>query len=572
MLAQKYSSFLDSNDFLCLPIGGCGEFGMNCTLYQYASKSIIVDAGILFADPHLLGVDGLFPDISNVLAEVGKIEAYVITHGHEDHIGALPFFYKEHPAPIYATPWTALLLKKKVAYLNMEYLLDDIRLVQAGDTLDISPFSIEYIHVNHSIPMACALHIKAGNHSVFHSGDFKLDAQSELEPFANLNRIAELSQQGIDLALVDSTNASSQGSSGSEKSLIAEFSQILKSHSGRVFFTTFSSNFWRLNSIVQACAAGNRRLCVLSQGMKSTLDFGAEFDMLSLNSPVFIPQDEVDFLADDQVALLVSGCQGEWLSGLYRLAQNEFGGIKVKTSDLFVFSSRMIPGNEKSVLRMMNNLKKNGAEVISPFTHKNVHVSGHAYADEIQTLAKTLNAKNYVPIHGSFTHLKTHFDLIQSSNLSETTCHLIENNALLILKENKSIHHVPPPEAFNESLFLDSESRMPMSKVQLRERLKLGELGGIFCSLICQVGKKFFLKQVVWKSLGLPLDEATFKTYAQKVETSLAKSLNDKFLIAKSPLSEAELAEWLRIFVRKYFAKILNKKIVVIIALHVEDN
>ncbi|MBP9706211.1 MAG: ribonuclease J [Oligoflexales bacterium] len=561
---------IDPEKAVILPLGGCGEFGMNCTLYSYGNNAVLVDAGVLFAEPYMLGIDGIIPSFFDHIGTLANIKAYVITHGHEDHIGALPYFYKKKPAPIYATAWTVSLIERRMSNFNIPRTAYELYEIEPDGELTVGKFNFKYIPVNHSIPMACALSIRVGGLQIFHTGDFKIDRAPIYEEKFNYKLLRTLAAQGVDLLLADSTNAPSPGWGEAEGQLIPNFVDIFQKTSGRIIFTTFSSNLWRVLTILKACKLSARKLCVIGRGMESTLDLGRKHGFLDKKlEGLLVDVNEISSIPKKQLVLALSGSQGEYRSAMLRYAHSEISQVLPEKADTVIFSSRTIPGNEKALISVMNKLCSLGVEIISANKTNLIHVSGHAFAEEIKSLITTLKPKNYLPIHGGFYQQNANRLIAQSAfkHLKNTA---IPSNGDLFQLDKNGVSLLGKLDI--DQNFIDSESRQALDKETMRARLKIGELGAAFYSATIKIKGKTSLKHSQLTTIGLKLPPTIKRDILEaEVDATVVKGLDEFFRLRKDEVSHHEISEIIRLSVRKVFTSWLNKKIIVTVHLHVVD-
>ena len=337
---------LKDNECYVVPIGGCGEFGLNMTLVRYKGSLVVIDCGLMFPDPVKLGVDAIIPDCTPWFEHLGHPTTYLITHGHEDHIGALPMIHKRWPAPIYAPAWAAELIKDRFGRIGQ--VAPEILVVKEKDQVTVGSIKAEYIQVNHSIPMAHSLLLQCGDLKVFHTGDFKFDATPVGEAPLSEDRLSAIGARGVNLLLADSTNALSSGPCPSESICASAFERLFKEEPGAVFVTTFSSNLWRLFTIFEAAKACGRRVHIAGNGLSKTIET-ARLGMLPEHPGLFVGEEQLDAVPRSKLVIVCTGCQAEPLSALGRIARNEHRNIKMEANDTLAFSSRMIPGSERAV-------------------------------------------------------------------------------------------------------------------------------------------------------------------------------------------------------------------------------
>ena len=552
---EKTKKKLDPNCLHVIPFGGCGEFGMNVTAYIFMKKLFVVDAGSMFPAPHHLGVHCIIPEFDSLLRKYKGVEAYFITHGHEDHIGSLPFLYKKWPAPIYATRWTVELIKKKFKEFNLHSR--DIHLVEPGQVVEARPLKVRYFHVNHSIPDACSLLIKTQNdkYKVFHTGDFKIDPTPVGTHAVDLLELEEIGREGVDLLVTDSTNAHSPGPSPSEASVYKPLEKIILDAPGRVFITTFSSNLWRLKVIIDICIKNKKKLAIFGRGLQNCLQLGIDLNYIDVPSELIVKQSE--FLRTDskKVVCVLSGSQGEPRSVLMRVSEKEHPQIKLNSSDVIIFSARAIPGNEKSINIMCNKILKQGAQIIEAKTHKDIHVSGHGYQEDIKTFIKLLKPTHYLPVHGTYSHLKSNLNISTSLDYSNEEATLIENGDILKLSpsQNEIIGR-----ADIELLYVDNFTFEPMEKSVLNQRLKIGELGLLIVTGAFSKKLKSFVTnpRITLQGFQLPdgLEEESWsQNISYLLEQHIDRWIENNFLNISS--LEDEARSWLRRKSQKDFKK-----------------
>ncbi|MBO7304550.1 MAG: ribonuclease J [Clostridia bacterium] len=387
-----------------MALGGLGEIGKNITVFEYGDDIVVIDVGMGFPDEDMLGIDLVIPDISYLVKNADKIRGILITHGHEDHIGAVPYLLKEINVPIYGTRLSLGIIEGKLDEIKPA-CEPDLYTVEAGDTVSLGVFKAEFIHVNHSIADACAIALKTPVGTVFHSGDFKLDV-SPIDGFMmDLTRIGEIGRGGVELLLCESTNASRPGYTPSERTVGSSLERIFGQYEDkRLIIATFSSNVHRVQQIINASARHGRRVAVLGRSMVNVIGAAAELGYIDLPDGVLIDVSEIKRFKPEELTLITTGSQGEPMSALYRIAFSEHDRVKLTPNDVVVLSSSAIPGNEKLVGKIVNALIKNGVKVVNDSV-EDVHVSGHACAEEIKLLMALLKPKYFMPIHGEERHL-----------------------------------------------------------------------------------------------------------------------------------------------------------------------
>lgn len=545
-----------------IPFGGCGEFGMNLTGYIVEDRLYIMDAGVSFPDSSKLGVESVYPDVGPWIKQFGGVYAYVITHGHEDHIGALPYLLENYPGPVYATPWTKALIENKLERRNIQAKYP-IHTVLPGDTIKTEDFTIEYVHVNHSIPQACALYIKSSKLKILHTGDFKIDPDPIIEPITNLKRFQEIGKEGVDLLLADSTNAHIPGPSPSENDVLKPLIEAIGLAEGACFITTFASNFWRIKTIIEACQKTNRKLLVLGGGLENSMRIASDLDVFKAPPGVLVDLSTAQSLNRKQLCVVVTGSQGEWRSALMKLALGEHRQFSILPGDLCIFSSRTIPGNEKVVQTMMSLLERRGAKIFSHRDNPNIHVSGHAYRGDLIKMIEAIQPKTFIPIHGSFSHLISNGRITKENVTKVQKTLLIENGDILdVTTKGSSI----TDRIDVNVVYVDSESYESVGYDVLRERLKIGELGLVNIAVSYTNTKNSKSSKAQCSLVGLSAKKG--KTKAQiEAEFRKAAEKSCQQALSEKVFAESELSERIRLDIRRVAQNIYGKKPVVLIQL-----
>ncbi len=421
-----------------IPIGGLHEIGKNMTAFEYNNEIIIVDCGVAFPEDDMLGIDLVIPDFTYLVKNADKIKAIVLTHGHEDHIGSLPYFLKEVNVPIYGTRLTIGLVETKLREHNILSRVER-NCVNAGDIIKLGDhFKVEFIRTNHSIADSCALAITTPVGVVVHSGDFKIDYTPIQGDVIDLQRFAELGKKGVLLFMCESTNVELKGYTMSEKTVGAIFEEIFEESLGRrIMVATFSSNIHRIQQIINSAVKHNRKVAVVGRSMSNVVNTACELGYLDVGENVMIDITEIKNYTDEQLVIIMTGSQGETMSALSRIASNEHRQVEVKPTDRIIISASPIPGNEKNVYRLINELLKSGADVIYDGL-KDVHVSGHARQEEIKLLHALVKPKFFMPIHGEYKHLKVHQKLAVELGMKEENVFLMGIGDVLELSRDKA--------------------------------------------------------------------------------------------------------------------------------------
>lgn len=412
-----------------IPLGGIDEIGKNMTAIEYNDEIIVIDCGLKFPEDEMLGIDIVIPDTSYLEKNINKVKGFFITHGHEDHIGALPYVLKKVNVPVYATKLTLGLIEVKLR----EHKIHDIvklNVVKPRDVIKLNKISVEFIKTNHSIADAVALAIHTPAGVVVHTGDFKVDLTPVDGDVMDLARFAELGTQGVLALMADSTNVEKPGYTFSESTIGANFEKLFMGAKGRIIIATFSSNIHRVQQIIHAAIKLGRKIALSGRSMENTVKVARELGYLDVLDKHVIKVEEVGRFRDDQVVILTTGSQGEPMAALSRMALGEHRTIKIKPLDLVILSSHPIPGNEKSVSKTINMLYKLGAEVIYE-AKADVHVSGHACQEELKLMQALVKPKYFIPVHGEFRHLKMHSELAIKMGRKEGETLIPENGDII---------------------------------------------------------------------------------------------------------------------------------------------
>ncbi len=456
-----------------IPLGGLDEIGKNITLYEYDGDMILVDCGMTFPDADTPGIDIVIPDFTYVLENKDKIKGLIVTHGHEDHIGAIPYLLKNFNVPIYATRLTIGLIAGK---LKEHKLLPDAKLneVDPGKTITLGKFNVEFIHVNHSIPDAVGFAITCGAGTVVHMGDFKIDTTPIDDQVIDIARFAELGKKGVLAMLSDSTNAERAGYTSSERLVGESFSTLFKKAEGhRIIVATFSSNIHRIQQIIDEAARCSRRVAVSGKSMINVVNVAAELGYLKVPEGVLVDIEDIKNYAADNLVVVTTGSQGEPLSALSRMAASEHKQVEIAPGDMIIISATPIPGNEKLVSRVVNEFIKRGANVVYEKMY-DVHVSGHACAEELRLMLGIVKPKYFIPVHGEQKHLYKHAQLAYSMGMHYDNVLISANgNVIEVSKKGvKSTENVPAGRVLVDGLGVGD-----VGSIVLRDRKHLAEDG-----------------------------------------------------------------------------------------------
>lgn len=455
------------------PLGGLGEIGANMTVFETDNDAIIVDVGMSFPDENMPGVDILVPDFSYIRKIKDKVRAVLITHAHEDHIGAMPYFFKEFQFPIYATPLPLGMISNKFEEHGLKAHRSYFRPIQKRKIYEIGEFEVEFIHITHSVIDASALAIKTKAGVIIHTGDFKLDP-TPIDGYAtDLHRLAHYGEEGVLLLMSDSTNSWRDGVTKSENSVGKTFDELFDKAKGRVIMSTFSSNIHRVFQAIERGIKHGRKVCVIGRSMERNLFTAIELGYISLKKEIFIDANEVAKYKDNEILIVTTGSQGETMSALYRMATDEHKYIKIKPSDQIIISAKAIPGNEASVSAVLNYLLKNGASVAYQ-DFSEIHVSGHAASEEQKMMLNLIKPKFFLPVHGEYNHILRHKEHAIACGVDERNIYLMNDGDQMELTQRylKRARTVKTGKTF-----IDNQIGKQISDDVVIDRQQLSEAG-----------------------------------------------------------------------------------------------
>ncbi len=456
-----------------IPLGGLQEIGKNMTAIEYGDDIVVIDAGLGFPDDEMLGVDLVIPDISYLVKNAHKIRGILITHGHEDHIGAVPYLLQQIDVPIYGTRLSLGIIEGKLDE-NPPPFEPELYTVEAGDTVSLGVFKAEFIHVNHSIADACAISLKTPYGIVFHTGDFKLDVSPIDGKIMDLTRIGEIGKSGVTMLLCESTNAERPGFTASERTVGSSLERIFAQYEDRrLIITTFSSNVHRVQQIINASYNHGRKVAIIGRSMVNVVGAAAELGYMDLPEGVLIDIRDINRYRPEDITLITTGSQGEPMSALYRIAFSEHDKVKISPKDVVVLSSSAIPGNERLVGKIINALVKNGVKVVNDST-EDVHVSGHACREEIKLMMALLKPKYLMPIHGEYKHLYANKDIGEFMGIPSENIFISELGKVLEIDRKGARFNGSEPAG---QVLVDGSGVGDIGSVVLRDRKHLSEDG-----------------------------------------------------------------------------------------------
>ena len=451
-----------------IPLGGLDQIGQNMTLVECEDEILIIDCGLAFPENEMLGIDLIIPNFDYLRKNREKIRGVVLTHGHEDHIGALPYFLKEFSVPVYGTRLTVGLVENKLKEFNLKRY--SMTTVKPGDVIALGSFKVEFIRTNHSIGDAVALAITTPAGVLVHTGDFKVDYTPIHGDMIDLQRFADLGRRRVLALMSDSTNAERKGYTMSERTVGKTFTEMFPLAPGRILVATFASNVDRVQQIIDAAAKYERKVAIVGRSMVNVVNTAIELGYLEVPEGLIIDIGDVRDYADEELVIITTGSQGEPMAALSRMASGEHRNIEIKPGDTVIFSSKPVPGNEKTVSKVINDLMSRGADV----TYEDAHVSGHASQEELKLIYSLVKPKYFIPVHGEFRHLKSHADLIADLGHDSRNSFILHNGNIL---ELDSYSGKITGEIEVEPVLVDGLGVGDVGNIVLRDRKHLSEDG-----------------------------------------------------------------------------------------------
>lgn len=453
-----------------IPLGGLGEIGNNMTVIKYGNSMIVIDCGMEFPEDDMLGIDTVIPDYSFLMENQKHIKGIFLTHGHEDHIGALPYVLKDLDLPVYGTKMTLGIVKHK---LKEARVTGDLYEMSAGETVTVSPFKVEFFRVNHSIPDAVGMAIHTPIGVILHTGDFKIDMTPVDGEVMDFHRIAALGEKGVLLMLADSTNAELPGYTKSEKLVGSTFNEAFRNAKGRIIVATFATNVHRLQQAISTAAKYNRKVAIVGRSMINVVSIATDLGYLKIPKNTIVDIDEIDHLAPNKVTILATGSQGEPMSTLTRIANSEHKNIKLLPGDTIIVSARPIPGNEVSVGHNIDLLVKQGADVVSD-ADSDIHVSGHARQEELKLMLAMVKPQYFAPVHGEERMLYKHASLAQLIGIPPDNIFILENGSVLEVSKKEAAIKGSVPVG---KVMIDGMGDKDVGSIVLRDRRQLANDG-----------------------------------------------------------------------------------------------
>ncbi len=543
-----------------LPLGGLGEIGMNCMVLEYDDEILVVDCGLMFSDLDQFGVEFVIPDFTYLLERKDKISAFLITHGHEDHIGALAFAMKAGiNVPVHASSFTSLLLREKLKEHGLDQTID-LRTFKMGDVLKFRHFSATTVSVNHSIVDSAALIIDTPVGKVIHTGDFKIDPTPFYGRTLDKDVFKKAGDEGVLLMMSDSTNVERHEHSLSESAIFLKFEQLFAAAQGLTVVSMFASNVGRMGQLMKIAKSMGKKVALAGRSMTQNVRLGAEAGYLEDAPGTVIPIEDIDEFPRNKVIVLSTGSQGEHRASLIRVAMGEHPYVKLEKGDLVLMSSKFIPGNEKAIGRMINHLFRQGAEVLYEAVH-DIHTSGHATRPELKEMIELARPRFFIPIHGEYRHLVHHAALARECGIKPENVVIANNGDLVEVTRDscRVIEHFEEPR-----VLVEGREGNDVSKLVLKERRQIGEKGIVFSLLVRNADSRKIISgpEIITKGLASETNEAFLVEEAKALVKKVVGKWEKDNRTERGP--EFDLQETIRVELRRFFDRTIGKKPVVL--------
>ncbi|WP_456325561.1 ribonuclease J [Desulfonauticus submarinus] len=539
---------MDDKQVKLIPLGGLGEIGLNCLVLETQDSMVMIDCGLMFPDDYLFGIDVVIPSLNYVLERKEKLNAIIITHGHEDHLGALPWFLPYVDVPVYGSSFTLKMLENKLSEFNLiDYVY--LRPVKKYERLKIKDFSFTFFPVCHSIIEGFALGIETPVGKILHTGDFKIDLNPTNNQFTDLDAIKKFSDSGLKLLLSDSTNVEREGRALSEKEIYQSLENIFVQASGRILVTLFSSHIQRIQEVFDLAEEFDRKVVVSGKSLFVNIDLARELGFLKFKEDTYLSIEDAKDLPANKVVLLLTGSQGEPLSALARLARQEHRQLEILPGDLVIMSSRFIPGNTRAITRVINDLYRLGAEVIYEKVGA-IHASGHAHKEELKEMIYTVCPEYFIPIHGEYRHLVKHAQLAVECGIDKDKVFVLEDGQSVILDPLG----LKLEERINlEPVYVDGKGVGDVGHSVLRDRQILAGEGLVICLLILEreTGELLYGPEIISKGFVF---EQQFSHILEDAKCIILDVYENT-----PPFETKKLEDKIRSVLRKFFRRILGR-------------
>jgi ribonuclease J len=550
------SEISDNNCLKIIPLGGLGEIGLNMAVFEYGEDIIVVDCGLMFPEPYMLGIDLVIPDISYLRERAGRVRGIFLTHGHEDHIGALPFVLPELAVPVYGTALTLGFVREKLKEYDLDQVTE-LEVVKPRDRVAAGVFEVEFIRVSHSIVDGCGLAIRSPQGVVVHTGDFKLDQTPVDGELTDLVTFARYGEEGVLALMADSTNVEREGYTLSEKLVGDAFDEIFPHCPGRIIVAAFSSNIHRVQQVVEAAARCGRKVLLNGRSMLANVRIARELGYLSIPDEILIDLKELPRLPKEEICMITTGSQGEPMSALTRIAMDDHKQIKLERGDTVILSSRFIPGNEKTISDLINHLYRRGAEVFHEKVSE-VHVSGHASQEELKLMLNLVRPRFFIPVHGEYRHLVKHSQLAQKVGIASERCILAVNGDVVAFNGEKC---AIAGTVETGRVFVDGKGIGDVGEVVLKDRKHLSEDGMVVVIIAINqaTGEIIYGPDIVSRGFVFVDESQEYLDEAKKVVLDTLANVNTEVRG-----DWGEVKQEVRRILRRFFNKTIERRPVIL--------
>ncbi|MBL6978900.1 MAG: ribonuclease J [Desulfobacteraceae bacterium] len=539
-----------------IPIGGLGEIGLNMMAIEYGPDLLIVDAGLMFPNDYMPGIDLVIPDFTYIRENKEKLKALILTHGHEDHIGAIPFFLKEFPLPVFGTSFTLGLLRAKLKEHHLPEKAE-LREIKAGDITRLGPFNVEYISVNHSIVDGVGLAIDTPEGILLHSGDFRIDPTPVDSQFTDLIRFAHFGEKGVLAFFSDSTNAEKEGYTLSEKDVRKTLDDLFQTCRGRLVVASFASNITRIQQVISLAVKFGRKVVFNGKSMITNVGIAKEQGFIHIPEDSEISERQIKQFPDHEILIITTGSQGEPMSALTRMARGKHKGIEIKSGDTIILSSRFIPGNEKAITSVINNLYRLGADVVYEKV-SDIHTSGHARREELKLMLSLVKPRYFVPIHGEYRHLVKHAQIASEMGMPDDRI-LIAEDGNVICFENLQMQLGEP--VVTGRILVDGKGVGDIGEKVLQDRRKLGGHGMVLILLIVdeKTGETIYGPEIISRGFVFE-DQGQF--ILEDAECIVLEVLDE--LERPSPVDCIKVESEIRRMLKRFFYNVIERSPLII--------
>jgi ribonuclease J len=535
-----------------IPLGGLGEIGLNMMVIEYEQYLLVVDAGIMFPDAFMPGVDLVIPDFQYLREKKDMVKAIILTHGHEDHLGAIPFFLREFSVPVFGTRFGLALLREKFKEHNLVDKVD-LQTVKPGDITQFGPFKVEYISVNHSIVDGVGLAIETPEGTLIHSGDFKVDSTPVDNQFTDLGRFAHFGQKGVLAFFSDSTNAEKEGFTLSERDVRKTLEDLFQTCQGRVIVAAFASNITRIQQVISLASKFGRKVLFNGKSMITNVGIAREQGFIKIPEDTEITEQQIGQLPDKSITIVTTGSQGEPMSALTRMAQGKHKNVKIKRGDTIILSSRFIPGNERAITSVINSLYRMGADVVYEKV-SDIHTSGHAKREELKLLLSLVKPRYFVPIHGEYRHLVMHAQLAYDMGMHKERVLVVEDGDVITFEDQQARVE---GRVHTGHILVDGKGVGDVGETVLRARRRLSGHGVVIVLLALDenTGETVYGPDIISRGFVFEDESASMIEDAKRIVLEVIDELEWPFPIEWNTI-EADIERRLK----KFFYNIIERR------------